>query len=66
VRIEVRPEAGPEAEDVVLRALADVALRERRGAAVYRSEWRRASLAEGVEHDPGQPSPRSSRGATRA
>jgi hypothetical protein len=66
VRIEVRPEAGPQADEVVLRALAYVALREGRGAAMYRSEWRRASLVEGVERDPGYAPPRKSRGATRA
>ena len=67
MRIELRPEAGPDADEAVLRALANEALRERAGAAPYLSDWRRAALAEGVDRDPGYaPSPRRSRGATRA
>jgi hypothetical protein len=67
VRIELRPEAGPEADEAVLQALMSVVLRERAGASLYLGEWRRASLAEGVERDPAYaPSPRRSRGAPRA
>lgn len=67
MRIELLPEAGADAHEAVLRALAAEALSERRGAAPYLSDWRRAAIAEGVDRDPGYaPSPRRSRGATRA
>ncbi len=67
MRIELRPEAGPDADEVVFRALANEARRGRAGATPYLSDWRRAALAEGVERDPGYaPSPRRSLGAARA
>ena len=76
MEIELVPTPQPNALEAARRAVTAVVPLERDAVSPYRSDWRLAALADGVdrglgldgvERDLGQsPSPRSSRGATRA
>jgi hypothetical protein len=69
VELSVTPAVDESTERALRSALAAVGADAPR-AQVYEGAWRRAALAEGVERDDPDvgyaPSPRSTRGATRA
>jgi hypothetical protein len=67
VKVELVPDGDPGTLASVRAALDALRLLDEQRALAYGSEWRRHALADSVERDPGYvPSPRSSRGATRA
>lgn len=70
MQIEVRPALTDDQHGALLRALADAGLGADETPAAYRSAWRRAAAEEAVSDEPFAegyaPSPRSTRGATRA
>jgi hypothetical protein len=72
MEIDVAPSAGERERDVLAVALARVGVEASGLPPGYASCWRRAGFAEAVEREPAPesapyaPSPRSSRGATRA
>jgi hypothetical protein len=68
--LEIDPTVPEAAQTAVVRALATAGVRMQREPDVYASPWRRAGAREAVECQPPvaryAPSPRSTRGATRA
>jgi hypothetical protein len=72
VEIDVTPSAGERDRHVLAAALARAGIEANGPPPGYASRWRRAGFAEAVEREaapapaPYAPSPRSSRGATRA